>query len=177
MDVATKVIVVGLAIAERLLVRLSPGKEAFDEVNESDVHFAGRCGSGMRVSERTTERSAFARRERASSWKLFDSRGDDGKDILSHAKQYTVTYVSLGGVHHVAPGQASAACRRIQLHRCRSRANAQLKQSGTSVPDPVPWLLTGCLLRNVFLCIATVYWLRYQPKLRKCLVSPGCAIV
>ena len=35
LDVASKVVIVGLAITERLLVGLATGKKAFDQVNES----------------------------------------------------------------------------------------------------------------------------------------------
>ena len=38
LDVAAKVVVVGLAIAQRLLIGLSTSEEAFDEVNESHMH-------------------------------------------------------------------------------------------------------------------------------------------
>lgn len=112
-----------------------------------------------------TERPPVEQAESASSWNFFRSRGDKDKYILSHAKQYTITYVSLRGVHHVAPGQASAACRRIQPPQkpvaCERSAEAKrYHRTGTNTlaADRV-------FVENVFWCISTAYWLRYQLEL------------
>ena len=156
MDVSAKVIVVGLAIAQRLLVSLATSEEAFDEVNESHMHLVVELESGMMVRERMTERPLVERTQPTSNRNFFRSRRNKGHDILSHANEYTFTYVSFGGVHHVAPGQASAACRRIQLPRSRSRVSVQLNRSGTNVPEPTPWLLTGYLLR-MYSCVSRPY--------------------
>lgn len=67
LDVSAKVIVVGLAIAQRLLVSLATSEEAFDEVNEPHMHLVVELGSGMMVRERMTERSLVERPQPAST--------------------------------------------------------------------------------------------------------------
>jgi hypothetical protein len=86
LDVATKVVVVGLAIAQCLLVSLATSEEAFDEVNESHMHLVVEVESVMMVRERMTERSLIKRSQPASSWDFLRCRIDKDLDILSHAK-------------------------------------------------------------------------------------------
>ena len=48
LDVAAKVVVVGLAIAQRLLVSLSTSEKTFDEVNKSRMHLVVKVECGKR---------------------------------------------------------------------------------------------------------------------------------
>jgi hypothetical protein len=67
LDVAAKVIVVRLAITQRLLIGLATSEEAFDKVNEPYVHLVVEFFCSVRVKERMTKRSSVERAEPASS--------------------------------------------------------------------------------------------------------------
>lgn len=46
LDVAAKVVVIGLAVAQRLLIGLSTSEKAFDEVDESHMHLVVKVECG-----------------------------------------------------------------------------------------------------------------------------------
>ena len=48
LDVAAKVVVVGLAIAQRLLISLSTSEKPFEKVNESHMHLVVKVECGKR---------------------------------------------------------------------------------------------------------------------------------
>ena len=56
LDVAAKVIVVGLAITQCLLVCLATSEETFDEVNKSYMHLVAVVECGVEVEKRMTDR-------------------------------------------------------------------------------------------------------------------------
>ena len=51
MNVASKVVVVGLAITQSLLIGIAASEEAFDEVDESHMHIVIEVECGMWVRE------------------------------------------------------------------------------------------------------------------------------